>query len=572
MVASTAEGGSCFLLLPTLDVLGGFNAEVYQKLANRWPWIVTVLPESRPGLAALLLTGVICLLLVKITTNYFSSLLTTNCVRTFTNELRSMLFERILSFSKLYFDRVSFGQQQEVITTYVAAVAIALSTLQGVAYAGSCLVVYAGILIYLSPQLTLFVSVVLPVMWFITRVIVRKLTVTSREHAAQYNELGRALSNTLGNIPLIKAYTAEAGEAGRFRHLCQRVAALERSLDKKSLMIAPAQEVCTIIMLIAVLLFVGISASGSKSQLAENLVFLVVLRRATALISVFGMARGAMAAAAGPTVEVFSILTMEDETRVTSGNKPAPASLDEVEFRDVSLTYPGGCKALSNLSVVLKRGEMVGIVGSSGSGKSSLIGILMKFYEPGGGGVYVNGVPLSELNTESWLSRVAYVGQDAYLFHGSVRENLLFGSKEQLSDEYLWDALERAHLGALVRSLPSGLETLVGERGVQLSGGERQRLSLARAIMKKADLWILDEPTSALDGETERQVQLDLEEILGGATTIMIAHRLSTLKHADRILVIEGGKLVDDGSIHDLLARQGRFTAEWKAQGLDSLA
>lgn len=570
VLASSAEGASCFLLLPTLNILAGYENEVYAKLTLRLPWLYKFVPDGKAPLATIFLAGIVSLMLLKILANYLSALITSRHVRTFTNELRSLLFEKILNFSKLYFDRISFGQQQEVLTSYVSAVALAMSTVQGVVYGLCCLVVYSVILLYLSPQLTLYVGVLLPVMWLATRWTVKKLCVTSNEHAHQYNELGRAISNSLANITLIKAYCAERTESSRFSHLCRRVASLEISLEKKALLIAPIQETCIVAMLAAVIVFVGLSSTGSKVLLAESLVFLVVLRRAAALFSIFGAARASFASASGPAREVASVLSAEDLDQVRSGDVQCPSPVVDVEFHNVHLSYRDRPAALQGLSLTIRTGETIGIVGASGAGKSSLVGILMKFYQPNYGEVRVNGVPLQEINTTSWLSRVAYVSQDAYLFHGTIRENLVFGITAVPDDDLLWRALEKVRLANLVLSLECGLDTLVGERGVQLSGGERQRVSLARAILKRAELWILDEPTSSLDGDTERQIQADLEEILDCATTIVIAHRLSTIKNADRILVIDSGKIVDNGTIRELLSRQGRFREEWKAQGLET--
>jgi ATP-binding cassette subfamily B protein len=244
-----------------------------------------------------------------------------------------------------------------------------------------------------------------------------------------------------------------------------------------------------------------------------------------------------------------------------------PLTLDQarVEFRNVRFNYRPGEKVLRDLSFVAEPGKVTALVGPSGGGKSTILNLILRFYEVEGGAITIDGQNISAVARRSVRNQIASVSQDVFLFRASVRDNIAFG-KPTASEAEIVAAARAAHAHDFIMSFPEGYDTTVGEHGLKLSGGQRQRIAIARALIKNAPIILLDEATAALDSESEQHVQQALGELCKGRTTIVIAHRLSTIVHADRILVIEAGEMVEAGRHHELLARGGRYAAFYRLQ------
>jgi ATP-binding cassette subfamily B protein len=249
----------------------------------------------------------------------------------------------------------------------------------------------------------------------------------------------------------------------------------------------------------------------------------------------------------------------------------APAAPDlqhrggEVEFRDVSFAYGPGSDAVHDLNLVIPAGQKIGIVGPSGAGKSTLIHLLQRLYDVQSGAVLIDGQPVREITQDSLREALAVVPQEITLFHRTIMENIRFGRPEA-TDEEVFAAARAAYCDGFIRSLPQGYDTIVGERGTKLSGGQRQRVGIARAFLKDAPIIIFDEATSALDTESEMEVQRALVQLMAGRTVIAVAHRLSTLTSFDRIVVMMGGRVAEDGPVADLRQRGGLFERMWRLQ------
>ncbi|MFY8130087.1 MAG: ABC transporter ATP-binding protein, partial [Burkholderiaceae bacterium] len=239
----------------------------------------------------------------------------------------------------------------------------------------------------------------------------------------------------------------------------------------------------------------------------------------------------------------------------------------DIEFRQVSLLYSGAERfSLQQIDLHIQAGETVALVGPSGGGKTSLAHLLPRFYHPSSGQILLDGIALSEWRLDSLRQQIALVSQDVVLFNDTVAANIAYGAQRSASCEDVEQAAQAAYLHDFISSLPQGYDTMIGERGVRLSGGQRQRLAIARALLKNAPVLILDEATSALDSESERQVQLALERLMQNRTTLVIAHRLSTIEKADRILVLESGRLAEQGTHQQLLAHNGLYAHLYRLQ------
>lgn len=255
---------------------------------------------------------------------------------------------------------------------------------------------------------------------------------------------------------------------------------------------------------------------------------------------------------------VFEILDSEDEPDAIGGKDlPRPVK-GEVIFEKVGFSYDEGQPTLHEVSIKAAPGQTIALAGSTGAGKSTIVNLLCRFYEYDEGSVLIDGQELNTLAKNSLRDAIGYVTQEAFLFNGSVRENLALAHRDA-SDEQLWNALECARAAEFVRALPDQLETNVGERGVKLSGGEKQRLSIARALLKDPPILLLDEATASVDNQTELLIQQALDELMKNRTSIVIAHRLSTIQNADRIYVLDKGRVIEEGSYDDLLTKGGKF-------------
>jgi len=264
---------------------------------------------------------------------------------------------------------------------------------------------------------------------------------------------------------------------------------------------------------------------------------------------------------------VFRILHTKPEVRNEPGAKPLPAFAREIEFENVTFRYgPDLPPLLENFSLTIKKGEVVALVGASGAGKSTLLSLIPRFFDPASGRVKIDGVDVRDCTLDSLRSQIALVTQEVFLFHDTVRANVKAGQHGR-TDAQVRAAAEAAQAWSYIERLPEGLDTVIGDRGQKLSGGERQRLSIARAILKDAPILLLDEATSALDSENERLVQAALDRLMVGRTAIVVAHRLSTIRKADRILVMEKGRILEEGKHEDLLARGGAYAKALAMQG-----
>jgi len=529
------------------------------------------------SLFALLIVLITGMLILSNILSFFGGLLADRKLIQFHNRLRKAIYKRYISFGKLFFDQHNAGHLHTILLGFSGRIMRSLGAFQSALQACFTLAVYLGIMLWISWHLTLFVLLVFPILFFATQWIIQKIKASSRRQSKASLELGRKVSNALSCIPLVKAYSNENEEFKWFSYTCNRDAAIQFGIKKKQRVLKPLQE---IIMLLLTLLVVIITSflllKNGIGDLASFMVFFYILRKSGGSIAELNQLRTSLAEIHGPLTEISVMFENKDEYLLCDGSKEFPGMKKEVLFNKLTFSYRENLPILKDLTFVVEKGKTTAIVGATGAGKTSAINLLMRFYNCQRGMITIDAVDINDFTLKSLRQHMALVSQETLLFNASLRinltygledrNNLTYGLNEEISDEKLMEVLRKARLYDFVMSLPKRLETEVGDRGVKLSGGEKQRVAIARAILKDPQILFLDEATSALDSITEQQIQEALTDLMKDRTALVVAHRLSTIRHADKIVVIEKGRLDEQGTLEELLEKKGKFYKYWEEQ------
>ncbi|WP_275925283.1 lipid A export permease/ATP-binding protein MsbA [Burkholderia sola] len=537
-VVAATEAGIPALLKPLLDHGFGSHGSDSAK------WYVPI--------------AVIGLALVRGVSQYTSNYLLNYVSNRILLQLRLEMFQRMLHTGASFFQRETAST---VINAIVFEVNQILSVLTGVMVTlvrDSLTVIFLlGYLFYLNWRLTLIVAVILPGIGWLVSKINRRLRRLNREHQTLTNELSYIVEETVGGYKVVKVHNGEAYEMDRFTTMSKRLRGYAMRMTISGGLAQPLTQFLASIALAVVITIAVVQSSNDQTTVGGFVAFvtsmLLVISPLKHLIDVNQPLQRGMTAAE----LIFGLI--DEPAEPQGGGRLLSHARGEIEFRAVSFDYGAADRpTLDRISFKVAPGEMIALAGPSGSGKTTLVNLLPRFFDPTDGTILVDGVPVADYDLHALRSQMAMVSQDVVLFNDTIAANVAYGQTPDRAR--VQAALEAANLADAVAAMPDGLDTLVGGNGMRLSGGQRQRLAIARAIYKDAPILILDEATSALDSESERHVQAALERLMEGRTTLVIAHRLSTIERADRILVLESGKIVEEGS-HDELLRHGGLYA-----------
>jgi ATP-binding cassette subfamily B protein len=475
------------------------------------------------------------------------------------HDLRKKLYDKLQRLPIKWFDSNSSGEIMSRVASDVPSTdRVIVETIDQAIPAVLQFLIMAGWMFYKSWELALVTLAPLPIIGLITTIYSKRAEPRWRESSEASAALNALLHDNLAGIRQIKAYTVEPEALDRFDAVSRHVGEKHMRVMKGQALVWPGVSLLAESGIILMLAFGSWQVIQGKMAPGVPMAFLVAwgflfdpISRINNLTQLY--VGGKVAAK-----RVFDILDLPDETNLTEGERPAEFR-GKVTFDNAGFSYDPDSPAVQGITLVAEPGMTIALVGPTGAGKSTVLNLLTRFYETDKGSILLDDHPIESLSKEWLRDHTGYVTQESFLFNTSLRDNLRL-AKPDATDDEIWAALDNANASPFVRDLPEMLDTVAGERGVRFSGGEKQRLSIARALLKNPPLLLLDEATSALDNETERLVQQALENLRSDRTSFVIAHRLSTVRKADLICVLQDGKLVECGKHEELLARGGLYS------------
>jgi len=525
------------------------------------PWIIKdvidrVLENKDLGMLYIIIVVILVTFFIRALTTFGHRYLMGYIGQAVIMDIRNALYHHLQRLSIAYYDRRRTGDIMSNLTNDISALQTAIVTdfitlvQESAIFIGSF-----GSMIYLQWKLTVLCLIIVPLVSYVIKFFGKKLHNSGKDVQETLADVTSMLQETIQGVRIVRSFNRGAYEEKRFQKINKlSFTAAVRAIRQQSQMtpfveFLAAIAVCTIIWYGGVSVIDGVMSTG---ELIAFLIYAINLANPTRRVAEsVGNIQKSLAAAD----RVFSILDEQPEIQNRKDAKGIEVKVGRVEARHVSFSYEMGNPVLTDLNFVAEPGQTIALVGPSGSGKTTIANLLPRFYDVTGGGIYIDGMDIRESTISSLREHIGLVPQDTLLFNTTIKENILYGRLDA-TDEEVWEAVKAANAEKFIRGLPNGIETKVGDRGLVLSGGQRQRIAIARAILKDPAILILDEATSALDTESEKIVQDALEKLMVGRTSFVIAHRLSTVKNADQIFVLNNGHIEESGT-HDELMREG---------------
>jgi|TARA_B110000240_G_scaffold37546_1_gene41426 ATP-binding cassette subfamily B protein len=495
---------------------------------------------------------------------YWWGILWRNLAQTAQHELRMDAYDHIQNLEMQWFSGQSTGGLMSILNDDVNQLERFLD--QGandLLQLATTITVVGTIMYILAPEVALLAVIPVPIIVIGSFVFQRRIGVRYKKVREEVSELNSLLNNNLQGITTIKSFTAESRESERVNIASGSYRDANRDAIRLSASFVPLIRMAILFAFTANMLVGGWMALDGELEVGAYAIIVFITQRLlwplTRLGQTFDLYQRAMAS----TTRVLDLV--DTEIGIVEGEEELTNVLGGITFNDITFTYPGRESVLNGIHFEIPAGSTVGLVGSTGSGKTTLTRLLMRFHDPLSGNVAIDGINIRDLKLESLRGSIALVSQNTTLFPGSVKENISYGNPEANLEQIEY-AAGIAEATNFISELPKGMETNIGEDGHKLSGGQRQRLAIARAVLKDAPILVLDEATSNVDNETEAALQRSIEKISVDRTTLIIAHRLSTVRHADRIIVLDSGDISEVGTHNELIKNNGIYSRLWAVQ------
>lgn len=525
------------------------------------PWIIKdvidrVLENKDLGMLYIIIVAILATFFIRALTTFGHRYLMGYIGQAVIMDIRNALYHHLQRLSIAYYDRRRTGDIMSNLTNDITALQTAIVTdFIALVQESAIFIGSFGSMIYLQWKLTVLCLIIVPLVSYVIKFFGKKLHNSGKDVQETLADVTSMLQETIQGVRIVRSFNRGAYEEKRFRKINKlSFTAAVRAIRQQSQM-TPFVEFLAAIAVCAIIWYGGVSVIDgvmSTGELIAFLIYAINLANPTRRVAEsVGNIQKSLAAAD----RVFSILDEQPEIQNRKDAKDIEVKVGRVEARHVSFSYEMGNPVLTDLNFVAEPGQTIALVGPSGSGKTTIANLLPRFYDVTGGGIYIDGVDIRDSTISSLREHIGLVPQDTLLFNTTIKENILYGRLDA-TDKEVWEAVKAANAEKFIRGLPNGIETKVGDRGLVLSGGQRQRIAIARAILKDPAILILDEATSALDTESEKIVQDALEKLMVGRTSFVIAHRLSTVKNADQIFVLNNGYIEEYGT-HDELMREG---------------
>ncbi len=568
VIAAALDVFSFTLLVPFLNALFGMPSLIPRTSPG---WITSLQnglvgsflnPNDRLGSVATMMVAIVSIVALKNVFVWLAGQLGASLQENVTRDLRDGVFRHLQRLPIGYFQRTKTGQiisrvLSDTEQTKALITELVTRTLQNLAQIIGTIVILLGY----SVKLTGIALIIAPLLTLSLQPLLRKLRKGHRRLRGDYGEITSVLQEVVSGVRLVKSFRGEPYEDARFSAASGRYSAGMVKINRVSALSQPMTELIgtSVAMMI---LWVGareVLLGRGTMDSATLITFMIMVMRLLPPLKQLSQAPTTAQQSFASAERLFEVLDLPTEGELDKGTTQVSELRNSLVFDRVSFAYAGGDDVLRDVSFTAQRGQVVALVGASGAGKSTLVDLIPRFYEPTSGRILLDGVDTSDIALASLRGLTGIVSQDTVLFNDSVRSNIAYGAAEKFSDAQIEAAARAANAHAFITELPEGYNTVLGERGTRLSGGQRQRLAIARALLTDPPILILDEATSALDTESERLVQEAIDRLLAGRTVFVIAHRLSTVVHADQILVLDRGKIIERGTHSELLAKKGTY-------------